>query len=58
MGDVSTPNPALALLAPAKQRLTIPALTLAEADEIPVEILIRFAMRDGWRPRPIYTAHK
>lgn len=58
MGDVNTTNPGLALLTPAKQRLTIPALTLAESDEIPVEALIRFALRDGRRPRPIYTAHK
>ncbi len=37
---------------------SVPALSLAEADEIPIETLVQFALRDGRRPRPIYTAHK
>ncbi|WDH21369.1 hypothetical protein [Pseudomonas chlororaphis] len=56
--DVSTQDAALASPQSAPKRLSIPSLTLAEADEIPVETLVRFALRDGRRPRPIYTAHK
>ncbi|WP_434032616.1 hypothetical protein [Pseudomonas aeruginosa] len=58
VGDVSSQDVALASLQPAPKRLSIPSITLAEADEIPVETLVRFALRDGRRPRPIYTAHK
>lgn len=36
----------------------VPRLTMAEAGEIPVDQLVRFAIREGRRPRPIYTAHK
>lgn len=47
--------------APTQSRTTrpsLPSVSLAEADEIPVDTLVRFAVRDGRRPRPIYTAHK
>lgn len=58
MRDVSTQDAAFASPQFVSKRLSIPSLTLAEADEIPVETLVRFALRDGRRPRPIYTAHK
>jgi len=36
----------------------LPAQTLLEVGDFPLEALAAFAMREGRRPRPIYTAHK
>ncbi len=32
--------------------------SLVEAGQLPIELLVAFAVREGRRPRPIYTAHK
>jgi putative DNA methylase len=32
--------------------------SLVEAGQIPIDLLVAFAVREGRRPRPIYTAHK
>ncbi len=36
----------------------LPAETLLEAGDLPLDALAAFALREGRRPRPIYTAHK
>jgi len=58
VSESNTRNTAASPALPSKRGLSIPSVTLAEADEIPVDALVRFALRDGRRPRPIYTAHK
>ncbi len=37
---------------------SIPTWTMLEAGDLPVRQLAAFALREGRRPRPIYTAHK
>ena len=47
---MATPTAASSALLPAK--------TLLEEGEFPLEALAAFAVREGRRPRPIYTVHK
>ena len=42
----------------AGEGVHIPSETLLEHGDLPIEALAGFAVREGRRPRPIYTAHK
>lgn len=41
-----------------RKSVRINRLSLVEAGQLPIEQLVAFAIREGRRPRPIYTAHK
>lgn len=42
----------------ARGRARVYRRSLVEAGQLPIEQLVGFAIREGRRPRPIYTAHK
>lgn len=42
----------------AHRRAKVYRRSLVEAGQLPIEQLVSFAIREGRRPRPIYTAHK
>jgi len=41
-----------------RKRVRVHRKSLVEAGQLPIEMLVGFAIREGRRPRPIYTAHK
>lgn len=41
-----------------RRRARVYRRSLVEAGQLPIEQLVSFAIREGRRPRPIYTAHK
>lgn len=43
---------------PARKCARVHRQSLVEAGQLPIEQLVLFAVREGRRPRPIYTAHK
>ena len=42
----------------ARKNARVHRQSLVEAGQLPIEQLVAFAIREGRRPRPIYTAHK
>lgn len=42
----------------ARRSARVHRQSLVEAGQLPIEQLVAFAIREGRRPRPIYTAHK
>ncbi|MFT3966402.1 MAG: hypothetical protein QM690_11035 [Sphingobium sp.] len=42
----------------ARKSARVNRQSLVEAGQLPIEQLVTFAIREGRRPRPIYTAHK